>query len=126
MGGRKQRIMNKIAKEIHAVNVKNGFYDDAKNIGEMLALIHSEVSEAGIVAEVKKGDKHGPKDLDDFLQCLRIDVCAIDDAKRNIVNQRKNPESTVEQRGSSYILESDYKEELYQLIKKYLHWYLKD
>lgn len=38
--------MNNLAKEIHAVNVKNGFYDDEKNIGEMLALIHSEVSEA--------------------------------------------------------------------------------
>lgn len=39
-------MINELAKEIHEINVKNGFYDDEKNIGEMLALIHSEVSEA--------------------------------------------------------------------------------
>lgn len=39
-------MINKIAQEIHQINVKNGFYEDEKNIGEMLCLIHSEVSEA--------------------------------------------------------------------------------
>lgn len=34
------------SKEIHEANKAKGFYDDEKNIGEMLALIHSEVSEA--------------------------------------------------------------------------------
>ncbi len=39
-------MINKLAKEIHK-NAKNkGFYKDKKNIGEMLCLIHSEVSEA--------------------------------------------------------------------------------
>lgn len=39
--------MKNLAKRIHETNVKNGFYEDVpKNIGEMLALIHSEVSEA--------------------------------------------------------------------------------
>lgn len=38
--------MNELSKKIHRVNVLNGFYEDEKNIGEMLALIHSEVSEA--------------------------------------------------------------------------------
>lgn len=38
--------LNILAEEIYANNVKKGFYDDKKNIGEMLALIHSEVSEA--------------------------------------------------------------------------------
>ena len=37
--------MNTLSKEIHAANVKKGFYEEEKNIGEMLALIHSEVSE---------------------------------------------------------------------------------
>lgn len=32
--------------EIHKNNKEKGFYDSEKNIGEMLALIHSEVSEA--------------------------------------------------------------------------------
>lgn len=39
-------MINKLSKDIHQ-NAKNkGFYDGKKNIGEMLALIHSEVSEA--------------------------------------------------------------------------------
>jgi NTP pyrophosphatase (non-canonical NTP hydrolase) len=39
-------MINKLAKEVHQ-NAKNkGFFDSKKNIGEMLCLIHSEVSEA--------------------------------------------------------------------------------
>lgn len=39
-------MINRLAKQIHENNVSKGFYEDKKNIGEMLALIHSEVSEA--------------------------------------------------------------------------------
>lgn len=39
-------MINELSQEIHKNNVKKGFYDDEKNIGEMLCLIHSEVSEA--------------------------------------------------------------------------------
>lgn len=39
-------MINKLAKEIHENNVDKGFYEDEKNIGEMLCLIHSEISEA--------------------------------------------------------------------------------
>ncbi|KQC34003.1 hypothetical protein AAU57_12175 [Nonlabens sp. YIK11] len=39
-------MINKLSKKIHEINVKNGFYEDEKNIGEMIALIHSEASEA--------------------------------------------------------------------------------
>jgi len=40
-------MINELAKEIHAINVENGFYDEEeRNMGEILALIHSEVSEA--------------------------------------------------------------------------------
>jgi len=39
-------MINNLAKEIHENNVSKGFYEDKKNIGEMLCLIHSEVSEA--------------------------------------------------------------------------------
>lgn len=38
--------LNDIAKEIHQINKDKGFYDEERNIGELLALIHSEVSEA--------------------------------------------------------------------------------
>lgn len=48
-------MINELSKQIHAVNVKNGFYEDEKNIGEMLALIHSEVSEA---LEAHRKGKH--------------------------------------------------------------------
>jgi len=39
-------MINEFSKQIHENNKAKGFYDDKKNIGEMLALIHSEVSEA--------------------------------------------------------------------------------
>jgi len=39
-------MINKLSKEIHENAVSKGFYEGEKNIGEMLALIHSEVSEA--------------------------------------------------------------------------------
>ena len=39
-------MINKLSKQIHQNNIKKGFFENEKNIGEMLALIHSEVSEA--------------------------------------------------------------------------------
>lgn len=39
-------MLNKLSKQIHANNVTKGFFDEPKNIGEMIALIHSEASEA--------------------------------------------------------------------------------
>lgn len=39
-------MLNQLAKQIHENNKSKGFYEGEKNIGEMLALIHSEVSEA--------------------------------------------------------------------------------
>ena len=38
--------ITELSGEIHRGNRERGFYEDEKNIGEMLALIHSEVSEA--------------------------------------------------------------------------------
>ena len=48
-------MINKLAKEIHENAKSKGFYDEPKNIGEMLCLIHSEVSEA---LECDRKDKH--------------------------------------------------------------------
>ena len=39
-------MLNKLAIEIHENAKLKGFFDSEKNIGEMLCLIHSEVSEA--------------------------------------------------------------------------------
>lgn len=39
-------MINNLAKQIHENAKSKGFFDSEKNIGEMLCLIHSEVSEA--------------------------------------------------------------------------------
>ncbi|MGB0850284.1 MAG: hypothetical protein ACPGTP_03490 [Bacteroidia bacterium] len=39
-------MINKLSTEIHETAKSKGFYDGERNIGEVLALIHSEVSEA--------------------------------------------------------------------------------
>lgn len=53
-------MINELAKEIHENNKSKGFHDDEKNIGEMLCLIHSEVSEA---LECDRKDKYANIDL---------------------------------------------------------------
>lgn len=47
-------MINKLAREIHENAKSKGFFDSEKNIGEMLCLIHSEVSEA---LEADRNDK---------------------------------------------------------------------
>ena len=39
-------MINELAKQVHQNAIDKGFFEKEKNIGEMLALIHSEVSEA--------------------------------------------------------------------------------
>jgi NTP pyrophosphatase (non-canonical NTP hydrolase) len=39
-------MINKLAQQVHENAKSKGFFDEPKNIGEMLCLIHSEVSEA--------------------------------------------------------------------------------
>ncbi len=38
--------INELAQEVYRRNVEKGFYQEPKNIGEMIALLHSELSEA--------------------------------------------------------------------------------
>jgi NTP pyrophosphatase (non-canonical NTP hydrolase) len=40
------KTINKLCFEIHQNAIDKGFYENPKNIGEMLCLVHSEVSEA--------------------------------------------------------------------------------
>ena len=39
-------MINELAKQVHQNAKDHGFFDEERNIGEMLCLIHSEVSEA--------------------------------------------------------------------------------
>lgn len=55
-------MINKLSKEIHQNAKEHGFFDDKKNIGEMLALIHSEVSEA---LECDRKDKYYSNCIDE-------------------------------------------------------------
>jgi len=62
--------MNELAKQIHENNKAKGFYDGEKNIGEMLALIHSEVSEA---LEADRKDRHCDVDIKDMVHIVDDD-----------------------------------------------------
>tara|TARA_R100000541_G_C1863148_1_gene79588 strand:+ start:35 stop:466 length:432 start_codon:yes stop_codon:yes gene_type:complete len=65
-------MINELAKEAHQNARNKGFFDSEKNIGEMLCLIHSEVSEAleadrkGIYSLVEMKALNGWKDNDSF------------------------------------------------------------
>lgn len=65
-------MINELSKEIHEVNKANGFYEEEKNIGEMLALIHSEVSEA-LESDRKGRYAHYDNETDSTLYLSPID-----------------------------------------------------
>jgi hypothetical protein len=48
-------MLNNLSDQIHANAKSKGFFDNEKNLGEMLCLIHSEVSEA---LEAVREDKY--------------------------------------------------------------------
>ena len=58
-------MINKLAQEIHEGNKARGFYEGEKNIGEMLCLVHSEISEALEADRKGKYFKQSPN-IDDF------------------------------------------------------------
>ena len=60
------KSLNELAKEIHANARDKGFFEKEKNIGEMLCLIHSEVSEA---LEADRKDNY----------------CSLDDSQMNVL-----------------------------------------
>lgn len=62
--------LNELASFIHKNNIEKGFYEKEKNIGEMLCLIHSEVSEA---LEADRKDKYALRQIDFAEQCYYED-----------------------------------------------------
>ena len=62
-------MINRLAREAHENSVSKGFYEKEKNIGEMLCLIHSEVSEA---LEADRKDLYTHLD-DDLREDLNLD-----------------------------------------------------
>ncbi|MDA8886730.1 hypothetical protein OAD66_05415 [Bacteroidia bacterium] len=58
-------MINKLTSEIHQNAVSKGFYADERNIGEILCLIHSEVSEA---LEADRDNRFLRSDLSDVLK----------------------------------------------------------
>ena|ERR1700723_3076549 len=66
--------LNQLAKEIHANNEIRGFWDggiEEKNIGEVIALIHSEASEA---LEADRKDKYAVKSWNLTHNCESIET----------------------------------------------------
>lgn len=53
--------LNRLSKEVYRRNVEKGFYEKAKNIGEMIALMHSELSEA---LEADRKGKYAKADME--------------------------------------------------------------
>lgn len=60
-------MLNELSKGIHEMNVKKGFYENKKEIGTMLMLIVSELSEA---LEADRINKHA--DLQNFIDCKNM------------------------------------------------------
>jgi len=54
------RNLNDLATEIHDGNRVKGFYEGEKNLGEMIALIHAELSEA---LEADREDRYQKTDI---------------------------------------------------------------
>lgn len=75
--------INDLACAIYERNVEKGFYEEEKNIGEMLCLIHSEVSEAleadrnrsyAMLTEPQRNILMGWTGSDDFINDYKLKV----------------------------------------------------
>ena len=58
-------MINKLSSEIHRNALERGFYDEKRNLGEILCLIHSEVSEA---LEADRNDRYTFSDIGPILE----------------------------------------------------------
>lgn len=65
--------INELSKIVYQRNVDKGFYDKEKNIGEMIALLHSELSEA-LEADRKDIYAHADKEIFDIIDGSPDDI----------------------------------------------------
>lgn len=63
-------MINTLSKQIHENAVSKGFFDTERNIGEMLCLIHSEVSEA---LESDREDRYSKAGDLNFINGYKLD-----------------------------------------------------
>jgi len=62
-------MINELAQQVHKNARDKGFFDQPKNLGEMLCLIHSEVSEAlGAIRQEKYASNKDISDSDYLLE----------------------------------------------------------
>jgi NTP pyrophosphatase (non-canonical NTP hydrolase) len=92
---RQSAEINKLSKECYEITKSKGFYDTPRETGTVLALIHSEVSEA--LEADRKGDTEGfIEELADI--CIRVfTLCGeigidLDAAIREKMEKNKNRE----------------------------------
>jgi len=64
-------MINELAHEVHENAKQKGWYEGEKNIGEMLALIHSEVSEA---LEADRKNRHANRVDFEIKECKLITI----------------------------------------------------
>ncbi|BDD05238.1 hypothetical protein [Aureibacter tunicatorum] len=65
-------MINKLSKEIHQNNKEKGFYENERNIGELLCLIHSEVSEALEAHRIEKHTHEMPSAISQGIQAPNL------------------------------------------------------
>ena len=75
-------MINELAKRVHENAIEKGFFEKEKNIGEMLCIIHSEVSEA---LEADRKDHHTTCNMNAMNGWV-----ADEDFGQNFANQVKN------------------------------------
>jgi NTP pyrophosphatase (non-canonical NTP hydrolase) len=102
-GREKPMKINQLIKEAHQTAKSKGWWDEPKETGTLLALIHSEVSEA-LEADRKGDDENFAEELADI--CIRtFDLCGaygIDLEKAIVAKMERNKGRSYKHGGKRY------------------------